>query len=86
MGGTSLCGSTLYTTASTCTLCAKKAYQLEVERIVFIEQYPDHAHQQTILSGSRQVRYEQFEGVSGNSFFRLYAPIMSEKDLVEYYY
>lgn len=86
LGGTSLCGSTLYTTASTCTLCAKKAYQLEVERIVFIEQYPDHAHQQTILSGSRKIRYEQFEGVSGNSFFRLYAPIMSEKDLVEYYY
>jgi dCMP deaminase len=86
MGGASLSGSTLYTTASTCTLCAKKAYQLEVERIVFIELYPDYAHQQTILSGSKKIRYEQFEGVSGNAFFRLYAPIMAEKDLVDYYY
>jgi len=86
VGGFSLCGSTLYTTASTCTLCAKKAYQLEVERIVFIEQYPDLAHQQTIQSGSRKIKFDQFEGVSGNAFFRLYAPLMPEKDLVDCYY
>lgn len=85
-GGISLRGSTLYTTASTCTLCAKKAYQLEVDRIVFIELYPDYAHQQTILSGSRKISYDQFEGISGNAFFRLFAPIMPEKDLVDYYY
>jgi len=81
----SLQDSVLYTTASTCTLCAKKAYQLGVSRIVFIEQYPDYAYQQTIQSGSRIIKYEQFEGVSGNAFFRLYAPIVPEKDLVDYY-
>lgn len=32
-------GATLYTTSSTCTLCAKKAYQLGISRIVYIDEY-----------------------------------------------
>jgi deoxycytidylate deaminase len=43
VGGATVLGSTLYTTSSTCTLCAKKAYQLEVERIIYIERYTDLA-------------------------------------------
>ena len=67
-------------------LCAKKSYQLEINRIVFIEQYPDKAHEQVIQSGSKKIRFDQFEGVSGGAFFSLFAPLLPEKDLVDYYY
>lgn len=87
VGGASLQGAILYTTSSTCTLCAKKAYQLGVRRIVFIEKYPDKAEAQTLKTGSAedQIRYDQFEGISGSAFHKLYAPLMSEKDLIDYY-
>ena len=85
VGGTSVRGSTLYTTASTCTLCAKKAYQLEVKRIVYIEEYPDLAFEQTISLGTNRPDYEQFEGIAGSAFFSLYSPLMPEKDLIAYY-
>jgi dCMP deaminase len=86
VGGVSLCESTLYTTASTCTLCAKKAYQLDVKRIVFIDNYPGHAYSQTIQSGARHIKFEEFEGIIGNAFFKLYAPLIPEKDLLDHYY
>jgi len=87
VGGPSLQGAILYTTSSTCTLCAKKAYHLGVRRIVFIEKYPDKAESQTLKTGSSEIdiRYDQFEGISGSAFHKLYAPLMSEKDLIDYY-
>ena len=85
IGGMSLYGATLYTTASTCTLCAKKAYQLGVKRIVFIERYPDKAHSQTIQTGTHPISFDQFEGITGSAYYKLYAPLMPEKDLIDYY-
>jgi dCMP deaminase len=85
VGGATVVGSTLYTTSSTCTLCAKKAYQLEVKRVIYIERYPDLAYEQTIMSGAIEIRYEQFEGIAGSAFFALYSPLMPEKDLIAYY-
>lgn len=85
VGGMSLFGATLYTTASTCTLCAKKAYQLGVKRIVFIERYPDKAHDQTIQTGTHKIFFDQFEGITGSAYYKLYAPLMPEKDLIDYY-
>ncbi len=84
-GGNSLEDSTLFTTASTCTLCAKKAYHLGVQRIVYIDEYDDMALEQTLLTGSRKIRYEQFEGVTGGAYFSLFSPLIPEKDLVEYF-
>lgn len=85
IGGSAIAGATLYTTASTCTLCAKKAYQLGVLRIVFVEEYPDLAYQQTIRSGTKEIDFVHFEGVVGAAFFKLFAPTMPEKDLIELY-
>lgn len=85
VGGISLVGSTLYTTASTCTLCAKKAYHLEVERIVYIDEYDNRALEQTIRTGNHKIVYEQFEGITGGAYHSLYTPLIPEKDLVEYY-
>ncbi|RJF68647.1 hypothetical protein D4Q52_21805 [Rhodopseudomonas palustris] len=83
MGGVSLVGSTLYTTASTCTLCAKKAYHLRIERIVFIDQYDDMARDQTLRGGHYNITYEQFEGITGAAYCSLYSPLIPEKDLLE---
>lgn len=84
-GGTSLANTTLYTTASTCTLCAKKAYHLGVQRIVYIDDYDDMALEHTLLTGSRKIEYEQFEGITGAAYFSLFSPLIPEKDLVEYF-
>lgn len=86
VGGVSLIGSTLYTTASTCTLCAKKAYHLEIDRIVYIDEYDNRALEQTIQTGRYRISYEQFEGITGGAYHSLYSPLIPEKDLVEYYY
>lgn len=60
-----LIGATLFTTDSPCTLCAKKAYQLGVKRIVYIEEYPSIAMDQTLLIGNKQIKLAQFEGITG---------------------
>jgi len=80
--GQDIHGSTLYTTDRTCNLCAKKAYQLGVSRIVFVEDYTDIAIDQTIKAGYRAVVIEKFEGVLGSSYFKLYVPLMPEKDIM----
>lgn len=80
--GQDIRGSTLYTTDRTCNLCAKKAYQLGISRIVFVEDYTDIAIDQTIKAGLRAVAIEKFEGVLGSSYFKLYVPLMPEKDIM----
>lgn len=79
-----LSDSILYTTDRTCNLCAKKAYQLGVSRIVYIEDYTDDAVNQTLISGSRNISNEKFVGIVGSAYFRLFAPLFPEKDLIEY--
>ena len=75
----------LYTTDCTCTLCAKKAYHLGVKRIVYIEEYPGISIQQTIETGEREIKVEQFQGVVGAAFFKLFTPLVQEKDFLKLY-
>ncbi|MCP3957172.1 MAG: hypothetical protein GY719_04910 [bacterium] len=85
---TALLDSTLYTTASTCTLCAKKAYQLGVARIVYIDEYYDIAIPQTLQAGSRHetLRIERFSGIIGQAYHKLYTPPMPEKSIIDLFY
>ncbi|MFW6253921.1 MAG: deoxycytidylate deaminase [Chitinivibrionales bacterium] len=76
-------GGTIYTTDSPCTLCSKKAYQLGIERIVYIEEYPGIAMQQTLNIGEKAIRQEQFQGITGSAYFRLFSSLMNEKDFLE---
>lgn len=85
LGGMSVQGATLYTTASTCTLCAKKAYHLDVGRVVFIDEYPGIARDQTIVTGKKDIVFNQFEGITGSAYFSLFSPLMPEKDLFDLY-
>ena len=54
-GPDSLHESTLYTTDSPCNLCAKKAYQLGVTQIIFVEEYPGISDSQTLKAGKRKI-------------------------------
>ncbi len=83
--GEKLSDATLYTTASTCTLCAKKSYQLGISRIVYIEEYPGIAIDQTIKTGKKRMSIDRFEGVTGNAYLQLFSSLMPEKDLIQLY-
>jgi len=85
ISGSTLSGATLYTTDSPCTLCAKKIYQLGIERIVYIEDYPGIAIKQTINAGDRKITVSRFQGIIGSAYFRLYNSLLSEKDLIQLY-
>lgn len=75
--------ATLYSTSSTCALCAKKAYQLGIKRIVYIEEYPGIALEQTIRTGFRNIQLDKFEGIGGSAYFRLFTSFLPEKEIIE---
>src|SRR5690606_35150891 len=73
-------GGILFTTASPCELCAKKAYQLGINRIVYIDPYPGIATSHVLASGEKVPRLELFRGAVGRAFHKLYQPLMPYKD------
>jgi len=75
----------LYTTDSPCTLCAKKAYQLDVSRIVYIEEYPGIAMEQTLQAGTHSIQIVQFEGATGSAYFDAFTALLPEKDFLNLY-
>lgn len=84
-GAKSLKGGILYTTDSPCTLCSKKAYQAGIARIVYVEEYPGISIDQSLKVGENPIKVDQFEGVTGLSFFKLFSPVMQEKDYLKLY-
>ncbi|MCI5212396.1 MAG: hypothetical protein D3910_27255, partial [Candidatus Electrothrix sp. ATG2] len=81
-GGRGIEGGMLFTTSSPCELCAKKAYQLGIKKIYYIEPYPGIATSNIIASGAKSNRpkLELFHGVVGRAFHNLYNPIIAYKD------
>ncbi|WP_418637297.1 hypothetical protein [Winogradskyella sp.] len=82
-GGNGLKNGLLFTTASPCELCSKKAFQLGIERIYYIDPYPGIAMTHTLkngIKGSGNPEMEMFRGAVGRVFHKLYEPFMSHKD------
>lgn len=79
-GGRGVLGGKLFTTASPCELCAKKAYQLGVREIYYIDPYPGIAMRHILMSGSQNPELILFSGAIGRAFHRLYTPIVAYKD------
>ena len=77
-------GGKLYTTASPCELCAKKAYQLGIKEIIFIDPYPGIATSHIINIGTNKPELIQFRGAIGHSYHRLYEQVMPIKDEIHY--
>lgn len=70
----------LFTTASPCELCSKKAYQLGIRFIYYIDPYPGIAVDQILSGGSNKPILIPFSGAIGNSYHKLYEPYLSPKD------
>src|SRR5690606_38647805 len=79
-GGTAIKGGKLFTTASPCELCSKKAYQLGIKEIYFIDPYPGIATRHTLMGGSRNPNLILFTGAIGRAFHNLYTPKLPYKD------
>lgn len=78
-------GGMLFTTASCCELCAKKAYQLGIKKIYYIDSYPGISNAHILGSGFKEHRPEMilFNGAIGKAYINLYNPFMPLKDEIE---
>lgn len=84
-GGTGIKGGKLFCTASPCELCSKKAFQLGIKDIYYIDPYPGIA-QKHILSfgnGEASPMLHLFSGAIGEAYVRLYRPMLPQKDELE---
>lgn len=79
-GGQPLKGGNLFTTASPCELCSKKAYQLGIENIFYIDLYPGISQKQILEGGKTNPNVFQFQGAIGRSYYKFYEPFISQKD------
>ena len=82
-GGQGIKGGCLFTTASPCELCAKKAYQLGIRKIYYIDIYQGISEKHILESGRaghNRPKMQLFEGAVGRAYFSLYSPIVAYKD------
>lgn len=84
-GGQGLKNGYLFVTASPCELCSKKSYQLGITQIYYIDKYPGIAKEHIIGVGFDAPKLNQFNGVVGRSFNKLYEPFLSYKDELKIY-
>ena len=79
-GGRGVEDGKLFTTASPCELCSKKAYQLGIKEIYYIDPYPGIAMSHILMGGSKNPKLVIFSGAIGRAFHNLYSPKLSFKD------
>ncbi len=82
-GGGALHDGHLFSTASPCELCSKKAYQLGLKKVIYIDPYPGIANDHILRSGSNRPEMILFSGAVGRAYHRLYQPLMPYKDELE---
>lgn len=85
-GSQGIKGGKLFTTASPCELCSKKAYQLGIKEIYYIDIYPGISFSHIISNGIREKRpqFIYFQGAIGRAYDSLYNPIIMLKDEIAY--
>lgn len=84
-GGMGVAGGSLYSTASPCELCAKKAFQLGISEIVFIDPYPGITTDHVLANGVDRPFLIQFRGAVGKGYYQLYEQALAYKDELEYF-
>lgn len=75
-------GGQLYTTASPCELCSKKAFQLGIKEIIYVDPYPGISSKHILAAGEKTMRpnLRLFGGAVGNAYHRLYESVLPIKD------
>lgn len=82
-GGEGIQGGKLFTSASSCVLCSKKAFQLGIRDIYYIDPYPDIATSHILSFGkdkSRCPKCHLFYGAIGRAYTCLYTQRIAIKD------
>ncbi|NCB85736.1 MAG: hypothetical protein EOM44_14785 [Bacteroidia bacterium] len=79
-GGQGIKGGKLFTTSSPCELCAKKAYQLGIREVYYLDPYPGISEDHIFESGINRPKLTMFSGAIGRAYHQLYEPIMAPKD------
>ncbi|MEZ5586572.1 MAG: hypothetical protein R3E46_05825 [Sedimenticolaceae bacterium] len=79
-GGEAIQDGFLFTTASPCELCSKKAYQLGIKKVIYIDPYPGISKEHILSSGSNYPDLVLFRGAIGRAYHRLYQPLLAYKD------
>ncbi|UPS91395.1 hypothetical protein [Bizionia sp. M204] len=82
-GGQGIKNGNLFTTASPCELCSKKAFQLGIKRIFYIDPYPGIATTHILTNSKDETvkpKLSMFQGAVGKAYHKLYEPFMAYKD------
>lgn len=79
-GGSGIENGILFTSASPCELCSKKAYQLGIKKIIYIDPYPGISLTHILGCGMKRPTMELFTGAIGRAYHKLFEPIISYKD------
>lgn len=80
-GGQGIRGGKLFTTASPCELCAKKAFQLGIREIYYIDPYPGISFEHILNCGTgSRPTMNLFYGAIGDAFIKLYLARIPLKD------
>ena len=81
-GGQGIKGGNLFVTASPCELCSKKAYQLGIKNIYYIDPYPGiaAAHILSLDHKTTNPKMNIFYGAIGNAYVSLYSQRFAVKD------
>jgi deoxycytidylate deaminase len=81
-GNSGIVGGRLYTTASPCELCSKKAFQLGIKEVVYVDPYPGISSSHVLASGPLEARptLRLFGGAVGSAYHKLYEAVLPVKD------
>jgi deoxycytidylate deaminase/dephospho-CoA kinase len=82
-GGTGIFEGVLYTTASPCELCSKKAFQLGIKKIYYVDPYPGISESHILGYEVGRPILELFSGAVGRAYHQLYEPLLPYKDELE---
>lgn len=82
-GGQPVKGGYLFTTASPCELCAKKAYQIGISKIYYIDPYPGISGPHILESGTKRPSIVPFVGAVGRGYQQLFDPLIPHKDAMK---
>lgn len=80
-GGQGIQGGKLFSTASPCELCSKKAYQLGIKEIYYVDPYPGISTSHILSFGKYgNPKVQPFYGAIGDAYMKLYTPRIPIKD------
>lgn len=79
-GGQGIENGYLFTTSSPCELCAKKAYQLGIRKVYYLDPYPGISGSHVLAAGTARPKIVPFVGAVGRGYQQLFEPIMPHKE------